>query len=130
LVILEIHVYLNDYFKAKAQFCQEKSSNTLRGTRLIVTKANGLGRIQIKPTLPTENGNQTIGTRTIVHIETLHQNLPKHGPIVCELSRCCFEDFHYNTNGAANNAKDRVGRNWTDDKISVAARIPIDAAIE
>lgn len=67
---------------------------------------------------------------TVIHIETLHQNLPKGGLIGCKLDGRCFEDFQPNTNAAVNNkAQNRIGRNRTGQKVSIA-RVPIDGTIE
>jgi hypothetical protein len=98
-------------------------SNTWCGTRLIATKANGFARLRMKPTLRTPN--RTLGTRitvhiTIIHLETLHQNLPKCGPISTDLSRRRLEDFQADTDAAFNKAQNPIGWNRTGQIISVA----------
>jgi hypothetical protein len=88
----------------------------------------------MKPTLRTPN--QTLGTRitvhiTIIHLETLHQNLPKRGPISSELGCRRFEDFQADTDAAFNKAQNRIGRNRTGQIISVApVRIPKEGTMK
>jgi hypothetical protein len=88
----------------------------------------------MKPTLRTPN--QTLGTRitvhiTIIYLETLHQNLPKRGPISSELRYHRYEDFQPDTDAAFNKAQNRIGRNQTGQIISVApVRIPKEGTIK